>query len=234
MVLVLFETMSNKMSKSRYFLAVVVVAVVVAVVFLAVVVLALALANSPQPHPPAMVVLAVVVQALCPCLQHAHICTHPPCLRPPHQHRELARCSPVFTNPSASSAVTTPYRIYPTSRHTSPSCPSVLPSHPHSAACHPLRPIPGPSFPLGFRFSYLLLCNSLSMAGCPTCYPGLLLFSYVTPAPHLLQADLNASLESLEAPHRAWAGSGRFGAKSGELCLLPGPEVRIPTRPQHA
>ncbi len=54
MVLVLFETMSNKMSKSRYFLAVVVVAVVVAVVFLAVVVPALALANSPQPHPPAM------------------------------------------------------------------------------------------------------------------------------------------------------------------------------------
>ncbi len=64
-------------------------------------------------------------------------------------------------------------------------------------------------------------------------WPSALLTSASRPTrPHLppppLQADLNTSLDALEAPHRAWAGSGRFGAKSGELCLLPGPEVRGP------
>lgn len=68
------------------------------------------------------------------------------------------------------------------------------------------------NFPRANRYSDVLVDASASEA------------ASAIPVVAVSQADLNASLDALDAPHRAWAGSGRFGAKSGELCLLPGPE----------
>ncbi|EFJ49217.1 hypothetical protein VOLCADRAFT_90142 [Volvox carteri f. nagariensis] len=44
------------------------------------------------------------------------------------------------------------------------------------------------------------------------------------PVQAVAQSDLGPLLTSLEAPHRCWATTSKFTAKSGEMCLLPDPQ----------